>query len=46
MLKLENVEFKQELIISNSQISSIMANQYKYSDEIDLLTSTLNPFQE
>lgn len=46
MLKLENIELKQELIILNSQMSSIMANQYKYSDKINLVTSALNFFQE
>lgn len=43
--KNENVELKQELTKSNSQVSSLMANQFKFSQQVNLVTSMLNSLQ-
>lgn len=36
------MELKKKLIISNNKISSLMVNQSKYSEKINLVTSILN----
>lgn len=39
------MELKQALSKSNNQLSSLMANQYKYTEIINLITSTINSIQ-
>lgn len=40
------MELKQELTQSNSKISLLLANQYKYQEEINSTTLMLNSLQE
>jgi len=42
----ENMELKQALSSSNGQISTLIANQYKYSEKINSVISTMNSLQE
>lgn len=39
---MENIELKQALSRSNGKILTLMANEYKYTEKINSLTTTMN----